>query len=41
MSTSTRSWVCSAWNASALTCRGRKHKQPCPKAGCWKSARPV
>ena len=23
-----------AWNASALTCRGRKHKPPCPKAGC-------
>jgi RNA-directed DNA polymerase len=27
--------------ASALICRGRKHKQPCPKAGCGKSARPV
>jgi hypothetical protein len=26
MSIFTRSSACSAWNASALTCRGRKHK---------------
>ena len=32
MSISTRSSVYSTWNASAQLCRGRKHKQPCPKA---------
>jgi hypothetical protein len=36
-----QSWVCSAWSASALTCRGRKLHEPCPKAGCGKSACPV
>jgi RNA-directed DNA polymerase len=41
MSTSTKSSVCSDWNASALTCRGRKLPKPCPKAGCGKTARPV
>jgi RNA-directed DNA polymerase len=30
-----------SWPALRLTCRERKHKQPCPKAGRGKTAHPV
>ena len=30
-----------AWLVPGLTCRGRKHQQPCPKAGRGRFAHPV